>query len=138
MVKEFTYGEKRVSLVAYADNIVRVHVGEEESLFDRYNLYTKPEENYGEDIEGGVKAGDLSVTYADGVITMTTPRVTRTVSLATPETDAVKEYFNTELGGMRPSPKHIICEDAKPSYGTVDIQKNTKYNTLKSVEYEIF
>ena len=138
MVKDFTYGEKRVRITAYANDIVRVHVGEAESLFDRYHLYTKPEENCGEDKEGGVQAGELSVSYADGVITFETPRVTRTISLANAETEAVKAYFNEELGGMRPSPKQIIGEDAKRSYGTVDFQKNPKYFTVKGIEDELF
>ena len=140
MIKEFTFGGKKVRLTAYADRIVRVHAGETltESLFDRYNLLRKPDENVGADIENGIAVDGLSVTFADGVVTFKTDRVTRTVDLATPETEAIKEYFNTELGGMRPSPKQIIGEDAKRSYGTVDFQKNPKYFTVRGIEDERF
>ena len=123
MMKEFNFGGKKVRLIAYADRIIRVQAGETlaESLFDRYNLLRKPDENVGSDIENGVAVDGLSVTYADGIVTFKTDRVTRTVDLATPETDAIKEYFNTKLNGMRPSPKQIIGEDAKRSYGTQDL-----------------
>ena len=71
MKKEFAFGEKRMEIVAYADNMIRVRCAAagSESLFDRYNLLLKPEENCGTDIENGVAAGDLSVTYENGVIT---------------------------------------------------------------------
>ncbi len=133
-------GGKKVRIIAYSDRIIRVQAGEElkESLFDRYNLYRKPDEACGTDIEDGVQVEGLAVTYADGVITFKTDRVTRTVNLKTPDTEAVKTYFNTELNGMRPSPKQIIGEDAKRSYGTVDFQKNPKYFTICGVEDERF
>lgn len=128
MIKEFTFGGKKVRLTAYSDRVVRVHAGETltESLFDRYNLLRKPDENVGFDIENGIAVDGLTVTFADGIVTFQTDRVTRTVDLATPETEAIKAYFNTELNGMRPSPKQIIGEDAKRSYGTVDFQQNPK------------
>lgn len=140
MKKEFAFGEKVLEIIAYSNNVVRVRCAAagSESLFDRYNLLTKPEDNFGDDIENGVCAGDLSVTYENGVVTLKTYRVERTIDFNNAEVDAVKEYFNKELGGMRPEPKQIIGEDAKRSYGTVDFQQNPKYFTVKGIEGELF
>ena len=140
MQKEFSFGEKRVLLTAYSDKIIRVQYSAPgaESLFDRYNLLVKPDETVGTEIENGISVDGLAVTFADGIVTFKTDRVTRTVDLANPETDAVKAYFNEALGGMRPEPKQIIGEDAKRSYGPVDFQKNPKYFTVKGLEDELF
>ncbi len=137
MTKDFTFDGKNIRITAYADGIVRVHMGDVESLFDRYNLLTKPED-CGAEIENGVAVDGLSVTLENGVITFKTDRVTRTVDLACPETEAVKEYFNKETGNLRPAPKQIIGEDAIRSWGTVDFQKNPKYFTIRGVEDERF
>ena len=79
MKKEFAFGEKIMEITPYSNNMIRVRCASagSESLFDRYNLLAKPEENFGEDIENGVRAGDLSVTYENGVITLKTDRVER-------------------------------------------------------------
>ena len=140
MKKEFAFGGKTIRITAYSNNIIRVFCGaaDGESLFDRYHLLAKPEENVGVDIEGGIQAGDLSVVYENGAITFKTNRVTRTIDFNNPETDAVKAYFNEALGGMRPEPKQIIGEDAKRSYGTVDFQQNPKYFTVRGIEDELF
>ena len=68
MKKEFTFGEKIMEIVAYAINVIRVRCAAagSESLFDRYNLLAKPEEDCGTEIENGVQAGDLSVNYEIG------------------------------------------------------------------------
>ncbi len=139
MEREFLLGERRVRLTAYAENIIRVCVSETftPSLFDRYGLYRKPEEA-GEEIENGIKAGDLSVIYADGTLTVRSPRMERTISLSSDDTDAVKTYFNEKLNGMRPLPKQIIGEEAKRGYGSVDFQTDPKYFTLSGVEDERF
>ena len=81
MKKEFAFGEKIVKITAYSDRIIRVCCGAKdgESLFDRYNLLAKPEGDCGADIENGVSAGELSVTYEDGKITFRTNRVERVV-----------------------------------------------------------
>jgi hypothetical protein len=92
MQKEFSFGEKRVLLTAYSDKIIRVQYSAPgaESLFDRYNLLVKPDETVGTEIENGISVDGLAVTFADGIVTFKTDRVTRTVDLANPETDAVK------------------------------------------------
>jgi hypothetical protein len=107
MKKEFTFGEKIMEIIAYSNNMIRVRYAAagSESLFDRYNLLAKPEEDCGTDIENGVQSGDLSVTYENGVITFKTYRVERTIDLNNDDIAAVKAYFNETLGGMRPEPK---------------------------------
>ncbi len=139
MTKEFTFGGKHVQITAYSDHIIRVHAGEPiaESLFDRYNLYKKPED-CGAELENGVSVDGLCVTVEDGVVTFKTDRVTRTVDLNTPDIASVKEYFNKETGNLRPGPKQIIGEDAIRSYGTVDFQQNPKYFTVSGIEDERF
>ena len=99
MMKEFTFGEKSVKITAYSDRIIRVTCGAKdgESLFDRYNLLAKPEENCGADIENGVSAGELSVTYENGKITFKTNRVDRVVDFDSSAIAEIKAYFNDTL-----------------------------------------
>ncbi len=138
MTKEFNFGGKPVTLTAYGDRIIRVHMGEKESLFDRYNLLAKPEDGAGREIENGVSVSGLSVSFENGVVTFQTDRLTRTVDLATPDTAAVKAYFNEATGNLRPAPKQIIGEDAVRSWGTVDFQQDPKYFTVRGIEDERF
>lgn len=126
-------------LTAYADRVIRVRVGDEnaESLFDRYNLLTKPCD-CGELIPNGIKAGDLSVTEKDGVLTFFTDRFTRTMDITSADTDAIKGYFDAQLNGMRPQPKHIIGEEGKRGFGAVDFHKDPKYVRFSGIEDELF
>lgn len=140
MEREFLMGEKRVRLTAYAEGIVRVRVScdFEKSLFDRYNLYRKPEETCGAAVENGLAAGGLTVAFLDGMITFGTDRFERKMDVRCTDTDSVKAYFNETLGGMRPPQKQIIGEDAKRGFGAVDFQQNPKYITVAGIADELF
>ncbi|MBO5197919.1 MAG: glycoside hydrolase family 31 protein [Lachnospiraceae bacterium] len=139
MQKEFLFGDKRVRMTAYADNVIRIRVSSdfEESLFDRYNLYRKPEE-CGEELANGVVSGTLSAAFEDGIVTIHAGNTERKINLLNEEIPAVKDYFNETLGGMRPPQKQIIGEDAKRGYGAVEFQRDPKYFTISGIEDELF
>lgn len=138
--KIFHYGDKCVRITACAENAVRIRVGAEqgESLFDRYGLYRKPDEACGWELANGVSAGELAVTFEEGIVTFGSGRFERKMDVRSLDTDAVKAYFNDTLGGMRPPQKQIIGEDGKRGYGAVDFQQNPKYAAVSGIEGELF
>ena len=104
MEKIFDFEGKQVRLTAYGDCAIRVRMSEKpdsESLFDRYNLYRKPDGSEGISTENGLSAGSLTVTFESGVLTFGTDRFTRKLDIRSTETAAVKAYFNEVLDGMR-------------------------------------
>ena len=109
MTKEFTFGGKKVRITAYADRIVRVHAGEAlaESLFDRYNLYAKPEADCGAEIENGISVDGLDVTFENGVVTFKTDRVTDNTILQT------SEKYRSQVTAYASALQRIFCKPVK-------------------------
>ena len=70
--REFDLGGKKLRISAFSDNAVRIRISSDfkPTYFERYGIYNEPDENAGELLTNGIKAGDLAVTYENGVITM--------------------------------------------------------------------
>ena len=140
MEKEWVFGSGRVRITAYSNNAVRIRLSCDfrESLFDRYHLYRKPDDEAGRLLENGIAAGDLSVTFSDGILTFGTEKFERKMDVRCIGTETIKAYFNEALDGMRPPQKFIIGEDAKRGFGVVDFQQNPKYAILSGIGNERF
>lgn len=140
MEKEWVFGSGRVRITAYSNNAVRIRLSCDfrESLFDRYRLYRKPDADAGRLLENGIAAGDLSVTFSDGIFTFGTEKFERKIDVRCIGTETIKAYFNEALDGMRPPQKFIIGEDAKRGFGVVDFQQNPKYAILSGIGNERF
>lgn len=140
MEKEWVFGSGRVRITAYSNNAVRIRLSCDfrESLFDRYHLYRKPDDEAGRILENGIAAGDLSVTFSDGILTFGTEKFERKMDVRCIGTETIKAYFNEALDGMRPPQKFIIGEDAKRGFGVVDFQQNPKYAILSGIGNERF
>lgn len=140
MEKEWVFGSGRVRITAYSNNAVRIRLSCDfrESLFDRYHLYRKPDDDAGRLLENGIAAGDLSVTFSDGILTFGTEKFERKMDVRCIGTETIKAYFNEALDGMRPPQKFIIGEDAKRGFGVVDFQQNPKYAILSGIGNERF
>lgn len=140
MEKEWVFGSGRVRITAYSNNAVRIRLSCDfrESLFDRYHLYRKPDADAGRLLENGIAAGDLSVTFSDGILTFGTEKFERKMDVRCIGTETIKAYFNEALDGMRPPQKFIIGEDAKRGFGVVDFQQNPKYAILSGIGNERF
>ena len=68
MIKfETALADKTLQISVYAENVIRVRVSDkfEPTLFERYNIYRKPDET-GEATANGVRTGKLSVEYKEG------------------------------------------------------------------------
>ncbi|MCQ2770237.1 MAG: DUF5110 domain-containing protein [Clostridia bacterium] len=137
MDKIINLNDKALKISAYSNNIVRIRVSKdfEPSLFERYNIYHKPEE-CGEELENGVKVGDLTVTYENGQIVFSTKNITRTIVIGE-DNEGMRKYMDEALGNLRPEYKQIIGDEAKRNYGTVEFEKDPKYITI-STEGEKF
>lgn len=109
MEKNFQFNGQTVKISVFSDNIVRVRVGKnfEPTLFERYNIWNNPD-NAGKETEKGVTAGDLTVSFDDGVLTFRTEKVVRTIDFHQDNLNEVHEYFNTTLNNLRPKREHII------------------------------
>ena len=97
MEKEWVFGSGRVRITAYSNNAVRIRLSCDfkESLFDRYRLYRKPDDEAGRLLENGIAAGDLSVTFSDGILTFGTEKFERKMDVRCIGTETIKAYFNT-------------------------------------------
>ncbi|MBQ9511163.1 MAG: DUF5110 domain-containing protein [Clostridia bacterium] len=135
--KTFVLGDKTLKISAYAENIVRVWVSRDfaPTLFERYNIYRKPDET-GDEIENGVKTGELSVTFSDGKLSFSSGKFARTMQFGE-HVDEMKKYMDEKLCGLRPEYRQIIGDEAKRNYGTVDFETDPKYVTF-STEGEKF
>lgn len=121
-------GDYELRLYPYAKNVIRVRVSRNfnESLFERYGIYTPAAENYGDVTSDGVKSGDLCAAYKDGDIVFATNMFIRKITIGK-DVDKVKAYFDEKLCGLRPEYRQIIGDEAKRNYGTVEFAKDPKY-----------
>lgn len=133
MEKNFQFNGQTVKISVFSDNIVRVRVGKtfEPTLFERYNIWSNPD-NVGQEIENGVTAGDLSVSFNDGVLTFKTGKVERTIDLHQDNLNEVHEYFNTTLNNLRPKREHIIGDIYEWETKLQKFDYNPKYYTLNT------
>ncbi len=124
----------RLTLSVFSENTVRVRLSNanEETLFERYGIFTKPDADAGEYAPGGVRAGELSVSYADGMICLETPRTKRTISLDNSDIAAKKAYFDEKLNGLRPERKQIVGDETNDESIDADFEKSPKCFTLNT------
>ena len=120
-------GGKELRISAYSKDIVRVRVSAdfEPTLFERYGIYN-PADCEGTSVDGGVKAGNLSVVYKDGKIVFSSKKFTREIEIGK-DIASVTQYMNDRLCNLRPEYRQIIGDEAKRNYGTVDFEKDPKY-----------
>lgn len=133
--KDFDLGGKTLRISAFSDNAVRIRISRdfEPTYFEKYGIYNKPDENAGVVTDNGITAGELAVTYNDGVITMKSPRFERKISLNNSAVSEKLAYFNDKLTDFRPERKKIVgdtTEDDVIEY--VDFEKDPKYITIKT------
>ena len=138
--REFDLGGKKLRISDFSDNAVRIRISSDfkPTYFERYGIYNEPDENAGELLTNGIKAGDLAVTYENGVITMKSPRFERTISLDNSAVAEKSKLFNEKLTDFRPERKKIVgdtSEDEPIEY--VNFEKDPKYITVKT-DGEIF
>ncbi len=95
--REFELGGKKLRISAFSDNAVRIRISDDfkPTYFERYKIYNEPDENAGELLTNGIKAGDLAVTYENGVITMKSPRFERKISLDNSAVAEKNQSFST-------------------------------------------
>ncbi len=141
MVKfETALADKAVQISVYAENIIRVRVSEkfEPTLFERYNIYRKPEET-GEAFINGVRTGKLSACYRDGKIYFSSDKFERSIDLDNSGVAEVKEYMNERLNGFHD--EHVVIigseDEEQLEQKTKEFQTDPKYITVKT-EQDIF
>ncbi|MBO4216976.1 MAG: glycoside hydrolase family 31 protein [Clostridia bacterium] len=123
----FDLGNKTLRISAYSKNVLRIRVSEGfgETLFERYGIYN-PADFDGTVSGDSIAAGELSASYGDGVVTVSSGRFTRRIEIGK-DVAEVKEYIDGKLGGLRPEYRQIIGDEAKRNYGTVDFHRDPKY-----------
>lgn len=141
-VKEFIFGEKKIQLSSHAENIIRIRVGKEfkPSLFERYGIFRKPDEDNEKLVltENGVKSGKLCAVYTgDGCIKISDGRFERVFDVNNDKTDEVRAYFDKEQNGLRPTREQVIGDYSQWEEKNADFTKDPKYAKMKT-EGEIF
>ena len=105
--KDFAFGEKTLRLTAYAENVIRVRISDkfEPTLFERYGIWRKPDEQAGKLVsaKNGVLAGFLYAEYSDGAIIFSSDGFERKIELSCGDASNIRKYFEDNLSGMRPS-----------------------------------
>ena len=141
MIKfETALADKTLQISVYAENIVRIRLSEkfEPTLFERYNIYRKPDET-GEALINGVRTGKLSVEYRDGKIYFSSDKFTRSIDLDNSRVDEVKDYMNERLNGFHD--EHVVIigseDEEQLEQKTKEFQVDPKYITVKT-EQDIF
>ncbi len=141
MVKfETALADKALQISVYAENIIRIRVSEnfEPTLFERYNIYRKPEET-GEALINGVRTGKLSACYRDGKIYFSSDKFERSIDLDNSMVCEVKEYMNERLNAFHD--EHVVIigseDEEQLEQKTKEFQVDPKYITVKT-ENDIF
>lgn len=136
--KIYELNSGKLSISGYSENIIRIRVSKDfkPSLFERYGIY-HPSDNAGEETAFGVKSGDITAEYKDGVITFTTPKCSRQIEIGKNPAE-MRSYFDEELSGLRPDYRQIIGDEAKRNYGTVDFEKDPKYIVIKTGDEKFY
>ena len=141
MIKfETALGGKTLQISAYAENVVRVRVSDnfEPTLFERYNIYRKPDET-GEALECGVKTGKLSVEYKDGKIFFASDKFARSIDLDNSKVSEVKAYMNEKLNAFHD--EHVVIigseDEEQLEAKTKEFQLDPKYFTVNTEKDQI-
>ena len=134
MIKfETAFEGKTLQLSVYAENVVRIRISNdfEPTLFERYQIYRKPDET-GEALKNGVRTGKLTATYKDGRVTFSSDKFTRSIDLRNPKTAEVKAYMNNRLNDFHD--EHVVIigsEDVEQLEAkTSEFQTDPKYITI--------
>ena len=125
---------KTLLIQAYSSNVVRVRFGSDlkESYFERYSIFTPPDDHAGEVLEGGVRTGVLSVYRDNNGVIIETPRVKRSISFNPGGIHEQTDYFIRELGGLRPEEKQIVGDETKTEAKRADFIRDPKCLTLST------
>ncbi|MBR5379539.1 MAG: glycoside hydrolase family 31 protein [Clostridia bacterium] len=123
---------RTLSISASARNTVRIRYGQKlsQSWFEKYSIFTPPNENAGEKLDSGVRAGDLAVSWDGTNVVFGTPRARRSIRLQSSDIQADTEYFIRELGSLRPEEKQIVGDETKTEAKRADFIKDPKCFTL--------
>ena len=135
-MKEFTYklNGLTLSLGAYAENVVRVRLYSEkrETLFERYKIFTPPEEEAGVCLENGIKCGNLSVTLTEGGVVFETPKVKRRISFVNDKLSEKRAFFDAKTSNFHPERKQIVGDETNTEQVASDFIRDPKYFTLET------
>lgn len=126
------FGKKTLRISALSENIIRVRVSKDfsETLFERYGIYRKADENCGQTTENGIRAGKLSAEYTNGEITFTTDKFSRTMRLFDCDNDGIADYFNAKLNNFQIPHLQIIGDGGENVSKPTEFQHESKYMTF--------
>lgn len=129
-----------INVAVYSNNIIRVRMGKtfEPTLFERYNIWDKPDENVGLIENNGVTAGNLCVRVVGDKVKFNTDKFSREISLNQDNLNEVHDYFHKELNELRPKREDVIGDIYKWETKLQKFDYNPKYYTLKTENEEFY
>lgn len=129
----------KIRLSAWGSGIIRLRAGGsfEPSLFERYGIFSAPEDFDGEIAEDGLRAGPLSASVRGGKVRLAFPGSSVSVELI-PDASGMSAEFISRTNNFRPPRDKVFLTDEKEGYGTTEIVVSPKAAVIEAGEDELF